>query len=510
MIASLRFIHMLQLSAYQALGFLRWLRRQGGEVYQRMIWALPPLLLTLWSERWADWLLAAAIGFFALSGVAARPPRGAKKPLRYTGRVVRLLIALAALAAAAAWGLSFLWGLSTRYLAALLAAGYYLSPFFVLAADLLCAPLQKLIERRYIRDAKRRLAGCPKLIILGLTGSYGKTSVKYFLHRLLSEKYHTLITPGSFNTPMGVVKAIREQLRPTHEFFVCEMGARHVGDIKKLCDIVRPCHGLITAIGPQHLETFGTQERIADTKFELVAALPPGGVAFLNMGSDAIRSRRVDGRVVRFGLSDRAEDWDYRAFDLKAGAEGLSFSVAFPDGETRRFSTALIGRHSAENILAAIAAAHHFGVAAARLAAAVRALTPVPHRLQLLPPAGGLSIFDDAFNANPAGARAALETLAGFDGVKILVTPGFVELGERQEECHETLGYQAAAVCDYVALVGRAQTAAIARGLKEAGFPEDRLLVAETLQQAVAAARAYPAEGRAKYVLLENDLPDNY
>ncbi|MDR3207793.1 MAG: UDP-N-acetylmuramoyl-tripeptide--D-alanyl-D-alanine ligase [Oscillospiraceae bacterium] len=513
-VTSLRFVHMFQLSAYQTPGFLRWLRQHGGEVYQRMIWALLPVLLSLWGEDWPVWLLLASIGFYVLSAVAARPPRGAKKPLKYTSRVARLLVTLGVLAGAAAWGFSFLWGLPTRFLAVLLGAGYFLAPLFVLAANAVNIPVQKLIEWRYIRDAKRRLADCPKLTVIGLTGSYGKTSVKHFLHRLLSESYNTLITPGSYNTPMGVVKTIRGELRPTHEFFVCEMGARHVGDIKELCGIVHPRHGLITTIGPQHLETFGTQERIADTKFELIDALPHDGVAFLNMNCELIRDRRVDCRRVRFGLAEdgaeRAADWDYRGFDLKAGPEGLSFSVAFPDGELRRFSTALIGRHNAENILAALAVAHHFGVPPPRLAAAVRALEPVAHRLRLLPRGAGLSIIDDAFNANPEGARAALETLDGFDGVKILVTPGFVELGERQDECHETLGWQASAVCDFVALVGRRQTEAIARGLKAAGFPEERLLVADTLGEAMVAAQAWPSAGREKYVLLENDLPDNY
>ena len=130
--------------------------------------------------------------------------------------------------------------------------------------------------------------------------------------------------------------------------------------------------------------------------------------------------------------------------------------------------------------------------------------------MQLLTPAAGLTIIDDAFNANPEGARVALETLAGFGGLKILVTPGFVELGERQGDCHEALGRQAAKVCDFVALVGARQTEAIARGLKAEGFPDDMLFVGETFQECMAAVRDLPSEGRTKYVLLENDLPDNY
>ncbi len=507
LVTSLRFVHMLQLSSYQPPGYLRWLRLHGGEAYQRMIWVLPTLFIWMWWGPWAPYVIVA---FYLLTGFVARPPKKSKKPLKYTSRVWRLLITLSLLLMAVGWGLSNLWTVEPRFLVVGLGAGYLLAPFFVLLANGINIPIQKSVERRYINDAKRRLANQPDLIVLGVTGSYGKTSTKHFLQRLLSEKYNTLMTPGSFNTPMGVVRTIREHLLPTHELFVCEMGARHVGDIKELCDIVRPQYGLLTSIGPQHLETFGSLENIISTKFELIDSLPPDGTAFLNMSNPFIRQRGATA-AVRFGISEQAdEQLNYRAFDIQAGPDGLTFGVEMPGGEMRRFSTALIGRHNVENITAAIAVSHHLGVPLPRLISAVRALEPVPHRLRLLPRTAGLSIIDDAFNANPEGAGVALETLAGFDGLKILITPGFVELGERQDVCHEMLGKQAADVCDFVALVGEQQTAAIVRGLDAAGFPPEKRVVCETLQEAMAAARALPGDGQEKYVLLENDLPDNY
>ena len=124
------------------------------------------------------------------------------------------------------------------------------------------------------------LAACPNLAVIGVTGSYGKTSVKFYLNTLLKAKYNVLMTPESYNTPMGVVKTVRGSLRATHEIFICEMGAKYVGDIKELCDIVHPKHGIITSIGPQHLESFKSLQNVINTKFELADALPKDGMLF--------------------------------------------------------------------------------------------------------------------------------------------------------------------------------------------------------------------------------------
>jgi len=510
LVTALHFVHMLQLSSYQPPGYLRWFRRHGVDALARLVWVVPTLFLWLWRD---DRVLYALVFFYALLAVVARPLRKAKKPLKFTSRVIRLLVTLALLFSAVSWAVwRFRPETGDRWLPLiLLGLGYLLTPLWVLLANLINMPIQKGIETFYIRDARRRLDTHPGLIILGVTGSYGKTSTKHFLQRLLSEKYNTLMTPGSYNTPMGVVRTVRERLLPTHEVFVCEMGARHVGDIKKLCQIARPRHGLLTSVGPQHLETFGTQEAIANEKFQLIHALPSGGLAFLNMSSPLVKNHPLNRPAVRYGISEETDHTlDYRAFDLKAGPEGLDFSVETKAGETARFSTALIGRHNVENITAAIAVAHKLGVPLARLVSAVRTLKPTSHRLQLLTPAAGLTIIDDAFNANPEGARIALETLAGFDGLKLLVTPGFIELGDRQDACHEELGRQAAVVCDFVALVGVKQTEAIVRGLTSSGFPGEKLFVGETFQECMTAVRDLPADGRTKFVLLENDLPDHY
>ena len=210
--------------------------------------------------------------------------------------------------------------------------------------------------------------------------------------------------------------------------------------------------------------------------------------------------------AITYGLS---EGCDYRATDIKVTNAGTAFTVTAPSGDSAEYTTRLVGRHNVENIVGAIAAANSFGIPMSKLKIAVRRLQPVPHRLELVKH-GNVSILDDAYNSNPNGAKVAVETLGLFeDSVKILVTPGMVELGEKEDEYNAEFGKQAAAVCDYIILVGEKQTQAIKKGALEAGFDADRLFVKNSLNEATALMYELDA-GRNKVILLENDLPDNY
>jgi len=395
----------------------------------------------------------------------------------------------------------------------------FLFPITVPLVNLLNSPLERAINNWYISDAKRILRGMPRLMVIGVTGSYGKTSTKNFLQRLLLNKFNALMTPESFNTPMGVVKTIRTQLKPIHDVFICEMGARNIGDIKELCDIVKPRYGVITAVGPQHLETFKTIENVEKTKFELADAVASdGGVVFLNYDSEIIRkkNKNYDVPLVSYGVSSEAGSCSYTVGDVKVSSAGSSFCVTFPDGEKRVLETPLIGKHNVQNIVGAIAVADYLGVERDDIVISVRRLEAVPHRLQLIKK-NSIIIIDDAYNANPNGARAALETLGMFDGVKIMITPGMIELGDAQDECNKQFGAEAAGVCDYVILVGEKQTKSVLEGLKSASYPDEKIFVAETLTSALDVIEKMEKidsdgrqKGRQKIVLLENDLPDNY
>lgn len=505
MVASIRVVHMFQLCSYQWQGYWRWLNRDGGDVAIKFIPAAMIALIGMfdWNETVRMVAIYAAAGLFAVSIIFTFPRGKSKKPFKLTARALRIFIVLSLLLA----GLAVLACLSVgRGKYVILAAGFIGVLLLVPLANWILVPVQTLINNRYIRDAQKKLR--PDLTVIGVTGSYGKTSTKTYIAQLLSARYNVLATPASYNTPMGVVRTIREKLEPSHNVFVCEIGARHVGDVKEVCDIVHPKHGVLTAVGSQHLETFKSLENVAKTKFELIDALPKDGIAFLAWGNEHIRERGQDHtNAVHYAVSGD-DSLDVRAENLSADSNGLSFDIVTSRGEQARFTTGLLGRHNAENITAAVAVALEMGIPLRETVSAVRSLKSAKHRLELLPKGGGLTVIDDAYNANPAGAAAALDALSLFSGAKIIITPGMVELGEVEEAENKAFGKKIAAVCDYAALVGEKQTAPIAEGLREGGYPDDRMGIFNSFDEAYRWALSVVAEE--KVILLENDLPDNY
>lgn len=502
-------LHIFQLNSYKPHEQRAWFQKNFLPAF---IGRNLGVLLTPWLTLFCGKVgMILSILLFAVTAYLGRP-RKAKKPLVYTARVKRMLVSLGVLmllTAIVALLIPSVWIGSWKIplgVGIVLPLSHFVAGYYVLAANCINRPIERSINNWYINDAKRMLREMPSLKVVGITGSYGKTSVKFFLRKLLSAKYNVLMTPESYNTTMGVVKTVRMSLRPTHEIFLCEMGARNIGDIKEICDIVSPRYGVLTSIGPQHLESFKSIDNVIKTKFELRDALPQDGTVFLNWDNEYIRSQNPGRPAVKYGIE--REDADYFARDISVSAEGSSFTIV-RDGKDYRFTTRLIGAHNVLNITGAIAAANTLGVPMEDLIPQVRQLESVPHRLQLI--RGGSSlIIDDAYNSNPSGAKAALDTLGQFDGVKILVTPGMVELGSRQEELNRVFGSQAAAVCDYAVLVGEKHAEPILAGLLDAGFPREKAFVEHDLTAALKTVENIRTGGRQKIVLLENDLPDNY
>ncbi len=499
-------MHFFQLNSYRFDTHTKWMGQNGRKYLTHSIFAVL-MLIFLFLEISINIKAIALIVLFGLSCFTEKPKK-AKKPLVYTPRVKRMLTAIILLSAAALL-VTCSRSLSEHhesYILLCAAVIYAIAPILVLIANGINKPIELSINRGYTNDAKRILKACPDLKIIGITGSYGKTSVKYYLTTLLQSKFNVLMTPESYNTPMGVVKTIRGSLKATHEIFICEMGAKWVGDIKELCNIVHPQHGVITSIGPQHLESFKTLDAVKNTKFELSDSLPEGGMLFLNADDENIKAHGSNRPFISYAIENEA---DYKAFDIKVSNRGTTFSVKAPSGETQEYSTKLIGRHNVLNIVGAIAISNQMGISLPELKGAVRKLQGVPHRLELKEN-GALTIIDDAYNSNPSGTKAALEALALFDGYKILVTPGMVELGEKQDELNREFGRNTAKVCDFVVLVGEKQAVPIKAGLLDENYSEEKIFVANNINEALSFVYALGSEGKKKIVLLENDLPDNY
>ncbi|MDP4119856.1 MAG: UDP-N-acetylmuramoyl-tripeptide--D-alanyl-D-alanine ligase [Bacillota bacterium] len=504
----LQMTHMFQLNSYKPDVQFKWLCKNMRSVLPKWIISLSiiPIIIFLHKSHNSIGLTVAAVIFIILAYVN-KPTTTAKKPLIYTNRVKRLLLTgIIIELAIVAIAIIFREHNHRIALSVLLTTGYIATPFITFAANFINMPIEKSINRRFINDAKRIIKSMPDLTVIGITGSYGKTSVKYYLTKLLSEKYNVLMTPESYNTTLGVVRTIRENLRATHEVFVCEMGARNIGDIKEICDIVHPKYGIITAIGPQHLESFKTLDNIKKTKFELANSLPNNGIAFLNGDDENIKSVSYNGSSITYGLDGNG---NYTAFNLSLSSAGTSFYVRTPSGETAEFSTRLIGRHNVLNVIGAIAVAHTLGISLVSLKMPVKKLEPAPHRLQLINNGSDL-IIDDAYNSNPNGSRVALNTLSMFEGTKILVTPGMVELGDKQDEYNCEFGENAANVCDFVILVGEKQTESIYKGLLNKKYSQQKIFVVDAIQDAFSVIHNKLNGNEKKIILLENDLPDNF
>lgn len=431
-----------------------------------------------------------------------------KKPLVYTMRVKRLFTT-AAIITLAAIVLSFIY--IPHYMPAI-ALGLLALPVLMLGADVINRPVEKYIVRRYYREAQQILASMPRLKVIGVTGSFGKTSTKNYLYRILSEKYNVLMTPGNYNTTLGVVRTVREQLKPYHDIFIVEMGAKQPGDIREICDLVHPTIGIVTAVGEMHLETFHTVENILHTKFELLDALPEEGLGVVNLDSQPIAASDAphDKRIVTYAVHNTAAD--YLAVDINYTSKLTDFSVATREGVRTGYATQLAGRGNILNLLAAIVVADRLGVEEALQKRAMRRIEQIEHRLSINRASGGVTVIDDAYNSNPAGARMALEVLRDFavdvGGRRIVVTPGFVELGERQAELNRQFGRDMAKACDIAVVVNLTNREAITQGLTEAGFPAECIHQTASFTEASAFLLRTLTQG--DVILYENDLPDSF
>lgn len=444
------------------------------------------------------------------------PSRAGKKPLVMTGRVWRMVIAGTVLSLVAIYVPAGAVHVSVGAPWDLIAVGFLVpavffgAPWFLLAGDLAMRPVQAAINSGYLRSARRKLSQVDPIVI-GVTGSYGKTSTKFAIEAMLGSGGDVLATPGSYNTTLGVARTINESLEAGHRFFVVEMGARREGDVSELCQLVRPQIAVLTAIGTAHLETFGSPEAIARGKYEIVRGLKPGGTAVMNVDDEEVRrlaDETTSVTVVRYGLEEHGRP-HVTARDLQLTSQGTALTlVDLRSGDSVAVATKLLGRHAIGHLLAGAAVGLGCGRSLEELGRAAAGLEPVEHRLQVIQGAGGVVVIDDAYNSNPDGAAAALEVLDRMPGrKKVIVTPGMVELGPAQRTANADLGRRAVKVADTVIFVARLNRDALIEGARDAGGI-DKVVVVDSLQEATDRMKGLLKSG--DVVLFENDLPDQY
>lgn len=492
-------LHMLQLESYKNERYLKWVKQNKNINVTELILLIIPNVLFIFQKNIIG-LILINITYIVLIILLNIPE--AKKEFVLTARIKRMYATYIVLILAITVLLNIYPYMVLSVISIITVISYHL----VMLINTINYPVEKAIQKKFYNKAKNKLEQMPNLIKIGVTGSYGKTSTKYIISTILSAKYQVLMTPESYNTTMGVVRTINEKLDATHQIFVCEMGAKNIGDIKEICDLVKPKYGILTAIGPQHLETFKTIENVKKTKLELINALPEEGIAFINNEDENIKTANINKKNIKYGISTEA---DYYAQNIKINEYGSEFEIITRAKEKIEIKTKLLGKLNIINIVGAVAIAKELGLNNEEIKAGIRFIKPVSHRLQLKTNINGSIIIDDAYNSNIKGAQMALEVLGNFENrKKILITPGIVDLGENSEEYNKLLGKMATKSADYIILVGKKQADLIIKGIEEENYSKEKIFIADNLKQAI--EQMNKIMDKTSVTLFENDLPDNY
>ena len=459
--------------------------------------------------------------FMAIATALEKDPRkDSKKKLVSTSRAKRIFIPAYILSIlAATWcflpiiPMPWIW-----------IVNIHLIPLLLVFVNTALAPFEEINQKKFWNEAHNKVLDL-KPTVVGITGSFGKTSVKHILGHILKTQAKTLITPGSVNTSMGIARIVREELESDHKYLIVEMGAYGHGSIERLCDLTPPDLGIITAIGHAHYERFKSLEAVAETKYELAqSVVSRGGQMIVHERtlrfeySRQIRKEHESQFIVCGDLPDVDKSKQTDKSYLQKGDLEIQKIIQTAKGLEVRFNwknvqynveSPLYGIHHGHNIALAFATAFELGVSSADIQAALHSLPQIEHRLEVRKQSGGLTIIDDAYNSNPMGFQAALGVLSqiGNNKRKILITPGMVELGKIHDEAHKTIGAYAGEVCDIAIIVKGKRIPTFIKAFKETGGSK-QLHEVESFDEAQKWISKNKQDG--DVVLIENDLPDIY
>lgn len=528
--ASIKFLLVLQLSGYKGKKYFKWLLNPVTPYLSRLMLlcllgvlffcvlgvCFAPVFQAVFGE--SGKVIAGVFGFFSyifftVVYITTEKNVNAKIPLKKTKRLIRLCITDVLLCSAVTFALMLLLNFIAYLIPdemtsimrfAPICVMPLAAPYLLFFANLLNSPLEKIISKHYVKIATDKLSKAD-IVKIGITGSYGKTSVKEILNTILSQRFRVLATPRSYNTPMGISLTVKK-LDNTYDVFIAEMGARQRGDVKELVKMVRPDYAVLTGINSQHLESFGSIDEIIATKHEIVEGLNEDGVAFFSTDNEYTSEmyNAYGGKKYGAGISGG----DVFADGIKVDKTGTTFTLHVKGENPVVCSTVLLGKHSISNICLAAAVAHKMGMTAEEIAQGVNRVRTVKHRLELVPNNKGIVIIDDSYNSNVAGINSAIEVLEMFSGRKIVLTPGLVELGKIENAENFKFGKLLAAHADFVIIIGRHNADALIAGLTEGGMDKSNIKFSKNSKRGNDELNEIIKEG--DVVLFENDLPDNY
>lgn len=428
------------------------------------------------------------------------PRRDFRKPLKYTLKI-KLIMALSSLFILfAALFISRIFSNNPYEMVVLVLAfalGLYFSYIFLIITNTLFFPIDASVKELLIFSAKNKIKRLKKLKIIGIAGSYGKTGMKELIATVLAEKYEVVKTSESINTPVGIGRTILNDVKSDTEILVIEMGEYYPGDIKSICLIAQPQIGVITGINEAHLERLKNIENSIGTIFELSQNMKRGGLLLLN-GKD----KNVKNNFKKFSADKEVYLYSSKGkIQFNEDAPGFIYQkVFFP----------VLGSYNLDKIDGVIFLAKKLGLTPLEIEHGLKKIKAPAHRLQpIFNHEKNILVIDDSYNGNPDGVEEAIKTLSMFKKRrKIFITPGLVEMGDKSDVIHESIGKRLNDVVDIVILVDNSVTPYIKKGLIKAGFNEKNIFVFSSMMEAQNGLSVIVKSG--DVLLFQNDWPDNY
>jgi len=370
------------------------------------------------------------------------------------------------------------------------------------------------IKKMIIKNAKEKMKKFKKLLVIGITGSYGKTSTKEFLYKLLSQKYKTYKTPANQNSEIGVAKAVLEDLKEDHQIFICEMGAYRKGEIKAICDIVHPKIGILTGISGQHISLFGNLRNIINTKYELISSLPKDGLAIFNSTNEEcqkLAQRTTIKKFIYFVSSapqsePRDQKPDVWAQDINETSDFIEFLMKTFKGD-ERIRLNLLGRYNIENFLGAITCALYLGVSLNTIKKIAPDIKPSETSLRKKGGKNNVTIIDDSYSQNPDGTFSAIDYLKTYkNGKKIVLMPCLIELGKSAPAIHKSIGRMIGKNFDLAIITTPFYFEEIKIGAMESKMLKDKILFSNNPGEISKELRPYLSPGNV--ILIEGRVPN--
>ncbi len=405
----------------------------------------------------------------------------------------------------------FYWTTDIFYFAFWLLIFDILAPYISSLVVLSLQPFAVLLRNQIIKKAKIKRFQRKNLTVIGITGSYGKTSTKEFLATILSEKFNVLKTEKHQNSEVGIAQCVLNNLKPEHQIFVVEMGTYGVGGIKLLCDIARPKIGILTGINEQHLALFGSQGNIIKAKYELIENLPQDGIAVFNGDNkyclELYKMTKISKKIYTVDKlpSEMMLQSNIWAENIKIEKKFISFSVKNPKGDVGHFTINLLGSQNIPNILAAIITAQELGMELKEISDACLKIKPEQGPIKLIQGKDGLNILDTSYSANPDGVIADLDYLKIYPGKKIIVIPCLIELGKASKEVHKRIGEKIAEVCDLAIITTKERFEDLKMGAIEKGMMKENIVLIENPEEIINRIKLFAIPGDT--VLLEGRVP---